>query len=78
MPAAVMIFLVPPSLEELERRLRGRLTDSEDDITKRLLNAAKELEQIPQYEYLVENDSLAKTAEELKAVIIAEHCRINQ
>ncbi|MHB9038259.1 MAG: guanylate kinase [Armatimonadota bacterium] len=78
MPAAVMIFLAPPSLEELEARLRGRSTDSEDDITKRLLNARRELEQISHYEYLVENDSLAKTAEELKAVIIAEHCRIQQ
>ncbi|MCE5314631.1 MAG: guanylate kinase [Armatimonadota bacterium] len=77
-PSAVMIFLAPPSLEELENRLRGRCTESEDDVTKRLLNARRELDQIPHYEYLIENDSLAKTAEELKAVIIAEHCRIKQ
>lgn len=78
MPSAVMIFLVPPSIEELEKRLRGRLTESENDLTKRLLNSRKELEQIPYYEYIIENDSLAKTAEELKAVIIAEHCRTKQ
>jgi len=78
MPSAVMIFLVPPSLEELERRLKGRNTESNEDLTKRLLNARKELDQIPHYDYLIENNSLAKTAEELKAVIIAEHCRIKQ
>ncbi|MEN6357910.1 MAG: guanylate kinase [Armatimonadota bacterium] len=78
MPSAVMIFLTPPSIEELEKRLRGRLTESENDLTKRLLNARRELDQIPHYEYIIENDSLAKTAQELKAVIIAEHCRIKQ
>jgi guanylate kinase len=78
MPSAVMIFLVPPSLEELEKRLRGRLTDAENDVTKRLLNARKELDQIPHYEYLIENDTLADAAERVKAVIIAEHSRIQK
>lgn len=75
-PNTIMIFLVPPSLAELEKRLRSRLTESEEEATKRLLNARKELEQIPHYDYSIENDSLPRAAEELKAVIVAEHRRI--
>jgi len=75
-PETVMVFLVPPSMEELERRLRSRNTDSDEAIAQRLLNARKELDHIPQYEYIIENGSLAYAAEELKAVIVAEHCRI--
>jgi len=78
MPAAVMVFLVPPSLEELEKRLRSRNTDSDEDVARRLLNARKELEQIPRYDYIVENNSLAEAAEQLKAVIVAEHLKIQQ
>lgn len=78
MPECVMVFLAPPSLEELERRLRARLTESDADIARRLQNALAELEQIPNYDYLIENDSLPRAAEELKAVIVAEHCRIPQ
>ncbi|MCL5105654.1 MAG: guanylate kinase [Armatimonadetes bacterium] len=76
MPSALMIFLVPPSMEELERRLRNRLTDSEEAIAGRLVRARRELEQIPHYDYIVENDDVVQAAEELKAVIIAEHCRV--
>jgi len=75
---AIMVFLAPPSLEELENRLRSRNSESEDVIARRLLNARKELEQIPNYDYIVENDSIGMAAEELKAVIVAEHCRIRQ
>lgn len=78
MPQAVMVFLVPPSLEELERRLRSRLTESDAEAAQRLVNARAELDHIPCYDYIIENDSLQKAAEELKAVIIAEHCRIQQ
>ncbi len=77
-PDAVMVFIVPPSMEELERRLRDRNTDSEEQIARRLLNAHRELEQIPHYDYMIENGSLAKAAEELKAVIVAEHLRVQQ
>jgi guanylate kinase len=75
-PEAVMIFLVPPSLDELERRLRSRLTESEEQIAKRLLDARTELEQIPYYEYIVENDTIEEAASQLKAIIIAERHRI--
>ena len=78
MPSAVMVFLLPPSMEELERRLRSRLTETDEEMSVRLLNARKELEQISRYDYVIVNDSISKAAEELKAVLIAEHCRIQQ
>lgn len=76
MPECLMIFLVPPSMEELERRLRSRLTESENDIAGRLMRAEAEFAEMPNYDYIIENDSIEKAAEELKAVIVAEHCRI--
>lgn len=76
MPSAVLVFLVPPSLKELERRLRSRLSESEAEIARRLLNARKEFEQIPCYDYIIENGSVRQAAEELRAIIIAEHRRV--
>ena len=75
-PSAILTFVVPPSMDELERRLRSRLTESEAEATKRLLDARNELEQIPNYTYIIENDSLPSAAEQLKAVIVAEHCKV--
>ena len=60
-PDAVAIFIVPPSLEELEKRLRGRGTDSEDSICIRLQTAREELKRAESYQYVVVNDDL-KTA----------------
>ena len=76
MPNCVMIFLVPPSMEELEKRLRDRRTDSDEEIEGRLVRARKELEEAAKYSYIIENDSICQAAEELKAVVVAEHCRI--
>ncbi|MBU0946864.1 MAG: guanylate kinase [Proteobacteria bacterium] len=73
--AAVSVFIAPPTLAELERRLRGRGTDSNETIELRLHNAARELEAAPDYDYLVINDSLEEAAATLRAVIIAERSR---
>lgn len=75
-PGCVMVFLVPPSMEELERRLRDRLTESDEQIATRLARARKELEVVGDYTYIIENDSIDQAAEELRAVVVAEHCRI--
>lgn len=75
-PEAIAVFLVPPSMDELERRLRARNSESEESIQRRLRNAALEMEQIPHYDYLVENRTIDRAVEELKAVVIAEHRRI--
>lgn len=76
-PGCVMVFLVPPSMEELERRLRERLTESDAEIDSRLARARKELEAVSNYEYIIENDSVHQAAEELKAVVVAEHDRVH-
>jgi guanylate kinase len=76
MPDAVLIFLRPPSLEELERRLRGRNTDNEEAIARRLINARVELAQMPYYDYAVTNDTVHDAVTMIRAVLLAEHCRI--
>lgn len=76
MPDAVMVFIAPPSYEELERRLRDRKRDSEASILKRLENARKEIEQVSRYEYLVVNDEVDKAVDRLYAIIVAEGLRI--
>jgi guanylate kinase len=63
-------------MEELERRLRGRLTENADEIERRQADARQEMEQIPNYDYVVENDTVRAAAETIKAILIAEHCRI--
>ncbi len=71
-PDATGIFIMPPSDEELERRLRGRGTDSEDVIQLRLENAKKEIEFAKtkgKYEYTIINDDLQKAADELRAIL---------
>ena len=68
-PEAISIFIMPPGLEELESRLRGRATDSEEMITKRLAKAEYELSFASQYDAIVINDNLDKAVEETKSLI---------
>ena len=74
-PEAVLIFIIPPSFEELSRRLRGRNTDSEETIAGRLQKARGEYQQIPHYDYLVVNDKVSAAAAEIIAILLAEDCR---
>ncbi len=74
-PEAVLIFIIPPSFEELSRRLRGRNTDSEETIAGRLQKAREEYQQIPNYDYLVVNDKVSAAAAEIIAILLAEDCR---
>lgn len=71
----VTIFIAPPSLVELERRLRGRGTEDENTLAVRLANAKKELACIPAYDYLIVNDRLAEAVDSLRSIIIAERSR---
>lgn len=66
---ARVIFIAPPSFEELEQRLRGRGTENEDVIKLRLGNAKKELERKDDYDYLVINDELERTQNELNSLV---------
>jgi guanylate kinase len=71
----VTIFIAPPSLAELERRLRGRGTENETTIAVRLNNARKELACVGAYDYLIINDRLDDAVDCLRSIIIAERCR---
>lgn len=72
---AASLFISPPSLQELERRLRGRGSDSEETILLRLKNARTEMQAAVDYEYLIVNDSLEQAIDTLRAIVIAERSR---
>ncbi|MBO5443757.1 MAG: guanylate kinase [Muribaculaceae bacterium] len=69
---AITIFILPPSKEELERRLRGRGTDTEEVIRKRLDKADFELSHAPEFDERVVNDDLEKAVEEIRGIILRE------
>ena len=75
MPDAVKIFIIPPSLQELERRLVGRGTDTARAIEARLIRARQEYQEADFYDYIIINDDAERAAKELEAIILAEHCR---
>jgi guanylate kinase len=74
-PEAVMIFIAPPSLSELERRLRGRATDDEAKIQKRLARARIEIRAVREFEYVIVNDLLHDAVRTFQAIIRAERAR---
>ena len=74
-PEAVLIFIIPPSFEELSRRLRGRNTHRAETIAGPLQKAREEYQQIPNYDYLVVNDKVSAAAAEIIAILLAEDCR---
>lgn len=75
---AVLIFILPPFLEDLKIRLLGRMTDSEEDIEKRLRGAKEELQAIKLYDYWIINENVEISIERLKAIILAEKCRLKR
>jgi guanylate kinase len=75
-PDAVLIFLLPPSVGELERRLRGRGSDTAQAVQARLSTAADELREAPHYDYAVINDDLDRAVAECRAIIVAEQLRL--
>lgn len=74
-PETVRIFIAPPSWDELERRLTARGTDTPEKIQKRLLRAKVELDAASGYDYFVINDTVEGAVNELRAILLAEHCR---
>lgn len=75
-PEALFIFIIPPSFEELSRRLHNRNTDSEDVITGRLEKARVEFREIPNYDYLVINDKVTNAVHEIESILTAAECRV--
>jgi len=70
-PQAVLIFIAPPSWEELESRLKKRSTDTAEEIKKRLTAARKEIKAAQEFDYIVINEFLNQALEELKGIIFA-------
>ena len=75
---AIFIYIVPPSLTELSARLRGRATDSEEVIDKRLSLACSELALAHRYDYIVVNDDLDEATEKTASILRAESCKISR
>ena len=75
---AVLIFILPPSLEILKGRLYNRKTDTENEIGKRLREAYREFQMANRYDYLVINDHLEHTVEKIKSIILAEKHKIHR
>ena len=86
MPESVAIFILPPSREELERRLRSRGQDSDDEINRRLAKARDEIAAFGKYyDYCVVNEDVERAGREAQAIVIALRCssarrrdRVNQ
>lgn len=75
-PDAITIFILPPSMAELERRLRDRKTDSDETIRRRMLAARSEIERgVASYDFIIVNDDFERAYSELRSVLIAERCR---
>ncbi len=79
LPQAILIFLVPPSMDELLTRLKQRHTESPPDLNLRLKTAEEEIKQLPLFDYIVVNkwDEIDLAVSEIKAIITAEKCRVN-
>ena len=71
----VYIFVLPPSIEELRRRLDNRSSDSQEVIERRIHNASGEIKEARWYDYIIVNDKFSEALEQLKSVLIAEQCR---
>ena len=70
------IFVLPPSFQELRRRLEKRGDEKEGEVSGRLEMAKKEIRSYPGFDYIIVNDRLEKTLEELKSIIVSSRCRL--
>ena len=76
-PDAVTVFILPPSFDVLERRLRGRGQDDEPTIQRRLAAAGREIDAFEQYDYAIVNEELDACVEQLKSIVSAARCRVS-
>ena len=76
-PEAVLVFITPPSFEELKNRLIGRGTETEEVINSRLARAAEEAEEMDKYDYIVVNDQVEGCVHCLHQIILSERCKVH-
>ncbi len=77
-PEAVLIFLTPPSMDELEKRLVGRATETPEKIELRLKRAVEEIDNIDKYDYIVINDSVERAVVDIEHIVKAEKMKANR
>lgn len=78
MPETLFIFLMPPSLQELKKRLILRNTDSIDKIIERFKTAYTEINEVTKYNYVVVNDDIDNAVDKIEAIVQAEKCRVDR
>jgi len=77
-PDGVFIFVLPPSMKELKKRIISRGTESEDSINKRFKSAFEEINFVRKYDYCVVNDEVSNAVDKIKAIVQAEKCRVTK
>ena len=78
MPEGIFIFVMPPSMRELRDRLVKRNTETKEKIVERFRNAYKEINEVTKYNYIVINDEVELAVDKVKAIILAEKCRVDR
>ena len=77
-PEALLVFVTPPTVEELERRLTGRGTETAQVIADRLARGGEEAEGMGQYDYILVNDTVEECVDHLHQIIVSEHSRVSR
>lgn len=77
-PEAIFIFILPPSMSELKRRLVSRGTDTADKIVSRFKRAYQEINEVTKYNYVVVNDDIDKALSKVNAILLSERCRVDR
>ena len=77
-PEALLVFVTPPTVEELERRLTGRGTETAQVIADRLARVGEEAEGMGEYDYILVNDTVAECVDHLHQIIVSEHSRVSR
>lgn len=77
-PEAICIFIMPPTMKELKKRLVGRGTESKDKVLERFKTAYKEINQIANYNYVVTNDTIEQASQKISAILLSEKCRVDR
>ncbi len=77
-PEALFIFIMPPSMEELKRRLKNRKTETEEKMLIRFQRAYEEINEVTKYNYVILNDDLEESVSKVNAILLAERCRVDR
>ena len=77
-PEAICIFIMPPSMKELRKRLVGRGTESKEKVLNRFKTAYQEINEVTSYNYVVTNDKIKNAVKKVEAILLSERCRVDR